>query len=206
VLAWAAGRPPRLGRSISRSEAVAESARAAVTVVQAELLTAAVVGRLRAAADCAPASLAEITGDDACARLGEALDRVVYPGWPDIVDYFHTHVVELFTPAVEIRRQTDEVLELLAVAEAQARAAGRPEPLETEFAGHPATRLYLGPAWSRIMRAVGDPLTLPRSDARERESALLDQGRQALLEMWEQLGMYIGVGELDVEFRGRPRR
>lgn len=138
--------------------------------------------------------------------LTDALNAVVHPGWPDTVMAYRTHRLSLDEMWRRIVSQTDQTFTLLAHAEAAARIAEQPPPLEEPLSSHTGVVSYLGPAWEAISDVLLDGPLLPGvTDFKVLEDALLDVGEQAITGLWGSLGLtfteypdrsfYIHVGE-----------
>jgi hypothetical protein len=84
------------------------------------------------------------------------------------------------------------VFTLLGHCEAESESAGRLGPLEVDYADHPGTELYFGPAWRAVMAIVRAQDLLPTVEMfRTDEIALLDAGETGVLSLWRQLGLTV---------------
>ncbi|WP_256790284.1 hypothetical protein [Frankia sp. AvcI1] len=210
-LRWASGAMEGVNfPSHTPSEYARSISRCAFDELRADLVAGMVLGQMFTATpqDGAPRpmTIVDVIGDGQRLSVGEVLDDVVYPGWPDLVQSFRTRRIDLERMWSTLVSQTDQAMTLLAHVEAQAVGTDRTGPLEAEFAGHRGTCLYLGPAWGAILDA-GRQNPLPTlSEFREQEHALLREGEEAIIQMWERLGLsfedlaeprtfYIHVGE-----------
>lgn len=176
--------PSELARSISRS---------ALDELRADFVAGIVLGQMVSVTqqDGAPRSMtiADVVGEEQRLSVGEVLDDVVHPGWPDLVQSYRTHQIDLQRMWSTLVGQTEQVMILLAHVEAQALGTSRPGPLESEFANHQGARLYLGPTWRKILGAGGQSLLPGLSEFREREYVLLREGEAAIIQMWGALGL-----------------
>lgn len=136
-----------------------------------------------------PMNIVDAIGDHQRIAVGEVLDSVIHPGWPDLVRSYQMRQIPLERLWSTIGTQTDQTVTMLAHVQAQAMATQRPGPLEAEFAEHPGTRLYLGPMWKRILDTLGDGRLPVLSEFRDAELALLDEGEKAITDMWKRLGL-----------------
>ncbi len=122
--------------------------------------------------------------------LPEILDGHVHPGWPGLVQDYREHRIPLEDLYRRLIVSTDQTLTALAHAEAEAAVADEPSALGENCAEHPGAVLYLGPAWSQIMDTVdGQPLLPALGTFAALEHDLLDTGEQAVLDMWQKLGL-----------------
>lgn len=122
--------------------------------------------------------------------LPDILEGHVHPGWPDLVQDYREHRIPLEELYRSIIVSTDQTLTALGHAEAEAAVAQEPTALGQNCAEHPAAVLYLGPAWSQIMNTVDAQPLLPALDTfAALEHDLLDVGEQAVLDMWQKLGL-----------------
>ena len=79
----------------------------------------------------------------------------------------------------------------MAHAEAEAFTSGA-ELLLTQprFEGKPGADLYVAPAWNWIFKALDDTALLPNlTEFAEADRRVSDAGEQALLTMWQTLGI-----------------
>jgi hypothetical protein len=124
------------------------------------------------------------------AQVASVLDENVYPGWPDAVWAYRTHRLALDDLWQSVVTWTDQLLTLLAHAEAEADGAGMPGPLAAECSDHPGSRIYVGPTWTGIRDVMAEQLLVPDlPDFAQQERDLLDAGQRAVLEMWARLGV-----------------
>jgi hypothetical protein len=119
--------------------------------------------------------------------LGGILDRV-YPGWPVAVERYRHHQISLFDLYAQVVGETVEVFTFLSHCEAEAHMLGRPSPLRDEYAGHPATRLYLGDPWLGLVDCDA-PLFPAVSEFAGAENEYLSQVVPKIIEMWRRLGL-----------------
>jgi len=94
-------------------------------------------------------------------RVGEMLDAVVYPGWPDAVRAYREHQTDLIAMWHTVVSQAEQVFILLAYAQAEAEHFGVPSALAGPLSGHPGTALYLGPVWEALRAAAEQNPLLP---------------------------------------------
>ncbi|MEV5769127.1 hypothetical protein AB0L34_31855 [Micromonospora sp. NPDC052213] len=126
---------------------------------------------------------------DWTADLRNVVDEVVYPAWPDLVWSYRIHDIDLEQMWEQLQTQTSQVLIFLAHNEARALSAGRPSPL-TQLAGHRGVDLYLGPAWSEIMKeAETQPILASQDEFQRNQDDLLIVCRSAITKMWTTLGV-----------------
>ncbi|MEU8296102.1 hypothetical protein AB0C04_02285 [Micromonospora sp. NPDC048909] len=127
-----------------------------------------------------------------CQAVIEALDERVYPGWPDLVEDYQYHQLSLDEMWARLATSTDGMLTLLGRAHAEALSVDYPGPLSNEAATSPGTQLYLGPMWGRIVAAAMNQPLIPSLDTfAQLEAELLDEGENAIHEMWRKLGVEV---------------
>lgn len=138
--------------------------------------------------------------------LADALNVVVHPGWSDTVMAYRTRRLGLDEMWHRIVSQTDQTFSLLAHAEAAARIADQPRPLEEPLSSHTGAVSYLSPAWETISEVLLDgPLIPGVANFKVIEDELLEAGERAIAGLWRSLGLtfteypdrnfYIHVGE-----------
>ncbi|MEV4817201.1 hypothetical protein [Micromonospora tulbaghiae] len=126
---------------------------------------------------------------DWAADLQQVVDEVVYPAWPDLVWSYRVREIGLEQMWEKLLTQTNQVFNFLAHNEAKAIGAGHPSPL-AQLAGHRGVDLYLGPAWSEIMKtAEAQPVLTHQDEFQRSQSDLLMACRSAISGMWASLGV-----------------
>jgi hypothetical protein len=124
--------------------------------------------------------------------LTDALDAVVHPGWPDTVMAYRKHRLGFDEMWGRIVSQTDQTFTLLAHAEAAARMAGHPRPLDDPLASHAGVVSYLGPAWEAISDVLVEGPLLPAVRGfHDLEDELLEVGERAIADLWRSLGLAV---------------
>ncbi len=123
-------------------------------------------------------------------QLGLVLDDHVHPGWPDLVQRYRDHRLGLDVMWRRIVEDTDQVMTLIAHAEAEAAMDEAPGPMAGQYSGHPGVALYLAPAWTAIRQAMQVTVLFPPPEEfRASEAQITNAGEDALLAMWGRLGL-----------------
>lgn len=122
--------------------------------------------------------------------LATALAESAHPGWPDTIERYRNFQMPLMDMWHTIGTQTDQLITLLAHAEAASTSAGQPRQLTGSIASHPAVVLYVQETWKPIITLLEQQPLLPSlDDFLELELELLTVGEDAILAMWEKLGL-----------------
>ncbi len=123
-------------------------------------------------------------------RLAEALAEA-HPLWPDMVQRYREHEIDLMSMWDEVCTSVKETLVLLTHTQALADSTGQPSVLETEaLAALPAVRLYLQRPWGVFAKAFRDAPILPAVDlAHGDDSTLVAAGEDAVRQIWSTLGL-----------------
>lgn len=113
-----------------------------------------------------------------------------HPGWPDLVDSYRDWKIPLEEMWGQLSRSTEQVLTILAHAQAHADSGDDGEILDRpDIAATPAASLYLQP-FRRFLDEVRRRPLLPRIGAfAEVERELVAIGEEAILEIWGLLGL-----------------
>lgn len=139
--------------------------------------------------------------------LGDLLESV-YPGWPDAVDAYRQTNRHLADTWARICEETVHCFTMLGHCEAEARALGRPAPLDDEWEHHPAACLYL----NAPLKALADdemPIMPAIAEFRSIDDRVLGRGSQAILDMWERVGLTFDLlehGGLHIHVKAPVRR
>jgi hypothetical protein len=137
-----------------------------------------------------PLRIVDIWGDLYDSQLVEALDKTVYPGWPDAVQRYQLSGNGLTEMVDTLYSETRGVLDLLGRRQAEAKSLGQDDIFDGPVADHPGVRLYLGPAWRAICETDFKLAPLLSIDEFARQdAALAEAGERALLSMWGTLGL-----------------
>jgi hypothetical protein len=124
------------------------------------------------------------------AQVADVLNDHVHPGWPDAVMAYRRHELSLDDLWETIVAGTDQLMTLLAHAEAEASELEIPGPLHAECADHPGAVLYAAPVWDSIMRVVAEQKVVPDlAEFATRELDVLDVGEGAIFMLWSTLGV-----------------
>lgn len=134
---------------------------------------------------------ADLLGSSYAETFGDVLDKV-WPGWPDAVEDYRHHGCTLDALCRRLFEDTDQVLTLLAHAQACADVGDEKE--SEPFAGlrgtHRASELYLRSVWSAVMNAMdGHGLIPPLAEFAAADLAVCDAGEAELIAMWGRLGL-----------------
>jgi hypothetical protein len=142
-----------------------------------------------------PTRPGDLFGPDIYRRqLAEVLDTNVYAGWPDTVQRYREHQMSLEAMWNHIGQCTDQVLTLLAHAQAEAHFAGAPaEVFDESVSEHRGVELYLRPVWAPIMEEVASQGLPDFPNTCRAELELLDVGEEVVIAMWESLGLTIEI-------------
>jgi hypothetical protein len=133
-------------------------------------------------------------------ELQEAHDRMVYPGWADLVARYRAGEVSLVDLYNQLRSEIESVIVLLARADAEATIAGLPTVVDggDHYSG---VGLYLKPAWQPIRRVLDTtPTLLSYSEFAEVDRALLAAG-SGIADIWEALGLRGEIVDGDMYLR-----
>jgi hypothetical protein len=122
-------------------------------------------------------------------QLGMVLDQTVYPGWPNLVQSYREHQIDLGTMWSRIGQGTDQALTLIAHAEAEAILNEGVQPLDETYSAQRGAALYLAPAWMTIRQEMGDSLFPTPGEFKAVEERTTHAGEEALLAMWGRLGL-----------------
>lgn len=118
------------------------------------------------------------------------LTTTVHPGWPDTIEAYRTYDIDLMTMWNTILKQTNELLILLAHAEAAANSADASALMSGELAELPGSQLYISDLWDPIaQKMVKQPLTPGVQQCSQLENELADITEDAVLRMWGKLGL-----------------
>lgn len=184
--------------SVTPTECARSMVRVAVDEIRADRVADLVVGTFAKVTmpdgQTKPAQITDAFGAGYRGQIADVLDTVIHPGWPNTVHAYQLGQLSLQEMFSQIGTQTDQVITLLARAHAEALRLERPGALEDECRDHPGATLYLAPAWSRIVHAMGEDLIPDGPEpflARERH--LLDEAEVAVLSMWERLGLTFDI-------------
>lgn len=176
-------------RAIARSSAHEFRADVIADVVLAEM--SEVRPQDQRASESRPGTAHDLFGDGHLSQLGDVLDDIVHPGWPQTVWRYRHGGIALRELSDHIIRTTDQLFALLAHAEATARSGDLDLPLAV-YGEHPGVILYLREAWEALLRLTTDPTMLPDfGDVCDYERRLSDEGGDAIQRMWEVLGLTI---------------
>lgn len=119
-----------------------------------------------------------------------ALDDVVAPGWTDFIDANRAAGRDSQTIWGVVVTQTNQMISLLAHADASAQAAGRGEVLAGDLYSHPGVAGLLARVWTPLLDFVRQHPVLPSvTQFADVEEALLGLGEKAVLGLWHDLGL-----------------
>ena len=135
-----------------------------------------------------PLKLGFLWGDGYRDALHSALDRIVHPGWPDLVERYQFHQMRLEDMYADIFEQTESVLKLLAHADATDHSLDKPCVLD-QFDTHPGVRLYLKEAWQPIRKILLNTDPIPSFDEFADVDLATQDAGQAIADMWQRLGI-----------------
>lgn len=132
--------------------------------------------------------LGTMIGDGYREHLAEVVDTMVHPGWPELVDAYRHRRIDLVTMFSRLVRETEQVMTLVAHADAVAQASSN-APVLNALAGHRGVDLYLAQAWEPVRKVLDEVPGPPCAD----DFATVDQDLQTagegLVEMWSRLGV-----------------
>lgn len=183
-------RPEPLTRAQSPAEAGAALAIVAADEYRADLFANDILRSVTYSVDGGeqqPVTLDTVHGDIYRTHFGKALDEIVYPGWPDVVEAYRHYEITLEELQATLFRQSEEVVTLLAHAEACEQASGR-LPVLTNLSAHPGVRLYLADAWTPIRRLL-DGAVIPAADAFAAADRAIRAAGDGFVDMWAKLGV-----------------
>lgn len=131
-----------------------------------------------------------IFGNSHTEQFQQVLDTHVWPGWADTVRDYQYHRLSLDRMWQRLASDADQILTLLAHAQAVTDAAGREGPTEGDAGSHRGVLLYLRPVWEAVL----GPIRANRSvfgvdDFARADREIADALEPALLDMWETLGV-----------------
>lgn len=127
-------------------------------------------------------------GDTYELELRDAIDRHVYPGWPDTVDEYRLKRITLDEMLKLLLGSTGQVLTLLAHAHSFAMTGLQESPLRA--VENRGVELYLAPMWQMLLAAIeGSPLISHAAVIAEQDARVKAAGVEALIEMWRSLGV-----------------
>lgn len=119
--------------------------------------------------------------------------RLAHPSWPDIVQRYREHRLDLSEMWGKIVEQTEQTLTTITHVQA-AVDRDRPSQGVLEMAPlHelPAVTLYLGPLWRELWNAIRRQTFLgPPDDFARSDREIVAIGESALVAMWNRLGLY----------------
>jgi hypothetical protein len=137
-----------------------------------------------------PANLWALHGEGHVCALAEALEQV-HPGWPDLVQSYREHRLNLTEMVFTVAGQTREVLILLAHTDAYAASASLP-PItrgNPSMPEHPALALYLHDAWKPIRRVLQTGAIIPSLQEFADVDCAIKAAGSGIAKMWRRLGL-----------------
>lgn len=139
-----------------------------------------------------PLRLAMIQDLGYCHSVLNALEEKVYPFLPDAVESYQQRRISLEDMWGRVCTVTDQMMTLLAHAQAEATSVDYPGPLAGDAEDMLGAALYFRPAWNRIVEAFNRQPLIPSVDRfAELERELLDEGEGAIYELWRTLGITV---------------
>ena len=178
-------RPSEIARSIARISTEELTADMVAGIILSEVGSVVIDGQTR------PLRPADVTGfaNGYSDQLGLVLSQTVYPGWPNLVQSYRERRIDLNSMWAGIVQGTDQVITLIAHAEAEAILNDGRRPLDEAYAEEPGSALYLTPAWTSIREATGETVFPSKQEYRALQLRISDAGEDALLAMWKKLGL-----------------
>jgi hypothetical protein len=138
----------------------------------------------------APLPLAVVNDFGYLATVEEVAGTRIYPGWPDLVDAHLRNEVSQQDAWNQIFAETDNIVNLLARAEAEAKSVEMPGALPGEVANSAAARLYLNQMWDPIADALYDHAVIPPlEEIKAVDAAIREVGEKSIMAMWCRLGI-----------------
>lgn len=127
----------------------------------------------------------DLIGDGYRDELVAALDTVVHPGWVDLVSAYRRHEVDLVLMYNRLLRETEQVLNLIAHADANAARQGG--SIVDDLSGHPAFDLHVAPVWSLVREVLQRTDPIPSLAVFPEADRAVQAAGQRILEMWDSL-------------------
>jgi hypothetical protein len=142
-----------------------------------------------------PAHVWTLFSDTWLSAVRNAVEQA-HPGWPDLVQSYREHVIDLGELWSRLGAAIDQTLTTIVHAQAIADSAetGRDILKEEATAGLPAVSLYLAEPLIKFIGALrAQPFLARLPDVRRMEDEITASGSAAVLEIWRRLGLTVEV-------------
>lgn len=136
-------------------------------------------------------------------QLAQVLDSHIFPSWPNLIQDYREHRVDLQSMWGRLVTDTNQIMTLLAHGQAceDSGPDDNPPLVDDVVANHRGFNLYIEPVWTTVLEAIGDiPLTLSRDAFISDDLAMAEAGETALKTMWELLGLTFNEYDGDRKF------